>query len=309
MTSVGWIITGPFLYLAVGVFVGATAYKIIALARMPRQLRWDLYPLPHRGASGSKYQQLDFHQHQAKSHLLLEVWEMAQEILFIKRLLKNNPRLWVGSYAMHAGIYLGVLWVVLLLVGAIVRITAPEASSSMSTGLFRLIPIAGGAALVLGLMGSVYLLLRRYCEPDLRTMSDRVTFLNLGLMIALFGSALVAWLVADSSLRLLDSQIAGLITFHPPAPPHPLIAVEFFFFGLFLMYLPFSRMLHFAAKYFFYHDIMWDDEAMMRNSKLERERLKELALPLQWAAPHIKTSRSWLEQVNGQQGPKDEENK
>ncbi len=308
MTSVGWIIAGPFIYLAVGVFVCATAYKIISLSRMPRQLRWDLYPLPHRGATGSKYQQLDFRKHKAKFHLLSEIWEMALEILFIKRLLKNNPRLWVGSYAMHTGIYLGTFWVVLLIVGAIVRITTPEASSNIVTGLFRVIPPIGGAALVLGLVGSVYLLLRRYFESDLHTMSDRVTFLNLGLMIALFGSALAAWLVADGSFRRLDSHIAGLITFHPAAPHHPLIAIEFFLFGLFLMYLPFSRMLHFAAKYFFYHHIMWDDESMIRHSKLERERCKELAFPLQWAAPHVKTSRSWLEQVNDRETQKDEEN-
>ncbi len=309
MTFVGWIIAGPFIYLAVGVFVCATACRIIAIVRMPRQLRWDLYPLPHRGATGSKYQRLDFNKHPAKSHLLLEIWEMVLEILFVKRLLKNNPRLWVGSYAMHAGIYLGVLWLVLLSAGAIVRTTTPDASSSIITGLFLLIPVAGGAALVLGLAGSVYLLLRRCLEQDLRTMSDRVTFLNLWLMIALFGSALAAWLVADGSFRLLHSQIAGLITFHPAAPHHPLIAVEFLFFGLFLMYLPFSRMLHFAAKYFFYHNIMWDDESMIRNSRLEREKCKELAFPLQWAAPHIKTDRSWLEQVNDRQTQKDEENK
>jgi nitrate reductase gamma subunit len=309
MTSLGWIIAGPFIYLAVAVLVGATAYRVIVIFRMPRQLRWDLYPLPHRGAAGSKYQQLDFHKREAKSYLLSEVWEMALEILFIKRLFRNNPRLWVGSYAMHTGIYLGVLWVVLLIVGAVVRIASPAASSSIITGLFLLIPPLGGAALVLGLGGSIYLLLRRYFEPDLRTMSDRVTFLNLGLMIALFGSALAAWLVADGSFRLLHSQVAGLITFHPVPPPHPLVAIEFFFFGLFLMYLPFSRMLHFAAKYFFYHRIMWDDESMMRHGKLERERFKELAFPLQWAAPHIKTNRSWLDQVNDRQAQKDEKNK
>ncbi len=309
MASVGWIIAGPFLYLAVAVFVGATACKIITFSRMPRPLRWDLYPLPHRGATGSRYQQLDFQKHKPKSYLLLEIWEMALEIFFIKRLLKNNPRLWVGSYAMHAGIYLGGLWVVLLIVGAIVRVTAPEASSNTVTGLFLLIPVIGGAALVLGLMGSVYLLLRRYFEPDLRTTSDRVAFLNLWLMIALFGSALAAWLVADGSFRLLDGQIAGLMIFHPATPRHPLIVLEFFSFGLFLLYLPFSRMLHFAAKYFFYHNIMWDDEAMIRHSKLERERVRELAFPLQWAAPHIQTNRSWREQVSNQQTQKDEENR
>lgn len=309
MSSLGWVIAGPFIYLAMGVFVCATACKIIAILRMPRPLRWDLYPLPHRGEAGSKYQHLDFSTHKAKFFLLPEIWEMATEILFIKRLLKNNPRLWVGSFAMHAGIYLSVLWIVLLLAGAIVRIVAPDLNSGIITGLFLLSTVTGGAALVLGLAGSIYLLLRRYLEPDLRTMSDMVTFLNLALMIALFASALVAWLAADGSFDLLRSQIAGLITFKPAAPNHPLITVELFFFGLFLMYLPFSRMLHFAAKYFFYHNIMWDDEAMSHGSGLEQERVKELAFHLDWAGPHIKTNQSWLEQVSDRRTQKEQESK
>jgi nitrate reductase gamma subunit len=264
---------------------------------MPRPFRWDLYPVPHRGPAGSKYQKLDFSQQKMPFFLLRELWEMAQEILLIKRLFKNNLRLWLGSYALHAGIYLGALWIILLAAGAIVQINTAALDSTSITYLFFITTAVGAAALVLGLAGSVYLLLRRCIDPDLRAMSDTVSFLNLWLMLALFGSALAAWLTADGSFSLLRGQVAGLMMFNPAAPSHPLITIELFFFGLFLIYLPFSRLLHFAAKYFFYHNIMWDDEAMQPGSKLEQERLKEMAYRLQWAAPHIKADRSWLEQV------------
>jgi nitrate reductase gamma subunit len=297
MISLGYFFAGPFIYLSAAVFVCVTAYKIAVILRMPRPLRWDLYPLPHRGPAGSKYQKLDFNQQKAPFFLLRELWEMAEEILFIKRLFKNNIRLWLGSYALHAGIYLAVLWLILLAGGAIVQISTAAGDSIIISYLFFITTIVGAAALILGFIGSVYLLLRRSIDSDLRAMSDTVSFLNLWLMFALFGSALAAWLVADDSFSLLRNQIADLITFKPTAPSHQLITLEFFFFGLFLIYLPFSRMLHFAAKYFFYHNIMWDDKAMTTGSKLERERLKELSLRLQWSAPHIKTGRSWLEQV------------
>jgi nitrate reductase gamma subunit len=264
---------------------------------MPRQLRWDLYPLPHRGPVGSKYQKLDFNQQKAPFYLLRELWEMGLEILLIKRLFKNNIRLWLGSYALHAGIYLGALWIILLTAGAVVQINKTTGDSAIIVYLFFLTTVVGAAALILGFIGSVYLLLRRYIDTDLRAMSDTVSFMNLWLMLALFGSALAAWLVADGSFSYLRNQIAGLIIFNPTAPLHHLIALEFFFFGVFLMYLPFSRMLHFAAKYFFYHNIIWDDQAMQPGSKLEQERLKELSLRLQWSAPHIKADCSWLEQV------------
>jgi len=297
MISLSWLIAGPFIYFAAAVFICVTAYKIIRFLTMPRPFRWDLYPLPHRGPEGSKYQKLDFGQQKMPFYLLRELWEMAQEILLIKRLFKNNLWLWLGSYALHAGIYLGVLWIILLAAGAIVQINTTTGDSVIIAYLFFITTIIGAAALILGFIGSVYLLLRRYIDSDLRAMSDTVSFLNLWLMLALFGSALAAWLITDSFFSLLRNQIAGLIMFKPAAPSHQLITLEFLFFGLFLIYLPFSRMLHFAAKYFFYHNIMWDDEAMQPGSKLEQERLKELSYHPQWSAPHIKSNRSWLEQV------------
>ena len=293
MISLGWLIAGPFIYLAAAVFVCVTTYKIVFFLRMPRPFRWDLYPVPHRGSEGSKYQKLDFGKQKAPFYLLRELWEMCLEILLIKRLFKNNLWLWVGSYAMHAGIYLAALWIILLAAGAITT----TGNSAIVSYLFFVTTVVGAAALILGFIGGVYLLLRRCIDADLRAMSDTVSFLNLWLMIALFGSGLAAWLVADDSFNLLRGQIAGLMMFKPTTPNHPLITIELFFFGLFLMYLPFSRMLHFAAKYFFYHNIMWDDEAMQAGSKLEQERLKELTYRPQWAAPHIKADRSWLEQV------------
>jgi nitrate reductase gamma subunit len=289
MSSLSWFVAGPFLYLAVAVFICVTTYKIIAFSRMPRPLRWDLYPLPHRGPAGSKYQKVDFNQQKAPFFLMRELLEMAAEIFFIKRLFANNLRLWFGSYALHAGLYLGVLWIILLTAAAIFQINSAILNSVTI--------VAGAAALILGLTGSVYLLINRCVDPDLRAMSDAVSFLNLLLMIALFGSALAAWLAVDGSFSHLRGQIAGLIMFKSTTPPHPLITIELFFFGLFLIYLPFSRMLHFAAKYFFYHNIMWDDKAMKPGSKLEQQRLKELAYRLEWSAPHIKANRSWLEQV------------
>ena len=306
MVSFGWYIAGPFIYIAGAVFICVTVYKIVALLRMPRQFRWDLYPLPHRGPLGSKYQKLDFSRQKAPSFLGLELWEMAQEIFFIKRLFANNLRLWLGSYAFHAGIYLGFVWIVLLIAGAIIQINTDDLNSVGITALFFLTTAAGTAALVLGVIGGVYLLLCRCFNPDLRTMSDAVSYLNLLLMTALFGSGLGAWLAVDASFNYLRAQIAGLITFKPIAPHHPLITLEFFFFAVFLIYLPFSRMLHFAAKYIFYHSIMWDDEAMQPGSKLESQRSKELTYHLQWTAPHIKPNRSWLEQVTDEQSQGEE---
>ena len=72
--------------------------------------------------------------------------------------------------------------------------------------------------------------------------------------------------------------------------------------GLFLAYLPFSRMSHYAAKYFFYHDIMWEDEPMKAGSGLEKNVNASLGGKLSWSAPHIKQDQTWLEQVSPEPG-------
>jgi len=298
--SLGWFIAGPFIYASAAVCVCGAAYKVIRLLMMPRPFRWDLYPLPHRGPAGSKYQKVDFGKQKAESFPLHELKEMAEEILFIKRLFTNNLRMWLGSYAMHCGLYIGVLWIALLIIGAIIQISGIALNPAVIRSVNFATVAAGAAALVFGLAGSLYLFANRLIDPDLRTMSDAASFVNLSLMIAMFAAGLAAWLGADRSFSGLQNLTAGLITLKPPAPHHPLITIELFFFGLFLIYLPFSRMLHFAAKYFFYHNIMWDDEAMRPGSRLEQERLKELSYRPQWSASHITAGGSWFDQVTGE---------
>jgi nitrate reductase gamma subunit len=53
----------------------------------------------------------------------------------------------------------------------------------------------------------------------------------------------------------------GLLTFQPVATPlsgDQLLAV--FLGGLFLIYLPWSKMIHYVAKYFTYHHIKWQED-------------------------------------------------
>ena len=129
-------------------------------------------------------------------------------------------------------------------------------------------------------------------------MSDIPAYANLSLLIAMFGSGLAAWFFADRDFSMLRMQLGSLVAFSPAVPGHGLITLEIFFIGLFLAYLPFSRMSHYAAKYFFYHNIMWDDEPMKVGSSLEKDVTHSLGGNLSWSAPHIKQNQSWLAQVS-----------
>ena len=307
MSSFRWFIGGPYLYVCLLVFIGVTAKKLIGYATMPRHLRWDLYPLPHRGEAGSKYQLVDFYKVKQNVSLWGEFSYMFMEIIFIRKAFLNNPKIWKGSFPMHMGLYLSAAWLFLLGLGIIsekisgVPVT-PINDWFWISALYYGTVVTGSLALVAGLCGSLFLLYLRLTDEDLRDISDFPAYINLILLIALFGSGLWAWLTVDPAFSLLRSHLAAVFTFAPASPLSIPLTVEIFFMGLFLAYLPFSRMTHYAAKYFFYHNIMWDDEPMKSGSGLEKDVTASLGGKLSWSASHIKHDQSWLAQVSPDAG-------
>jgi nitrate reductase gamma subunit len=299
MNSIEWFVTGPLVYIAIAVFTVVTAYKIHGIINMPRHLRWDLYPVPHQGPEGSKYQKVDFYKAPKHFSFIDEVKEMSEEILFIKRAFKSNRKLWYGSYMLHLGFYFGTAWLVMLAAGAAFELTGTQVGAVGGfAGLIHYITLGTGAAsLILGLAGTLWLFHMRVHDQEMVSVSDTVSYMNLGLMLLLFGTGLAAWLVADPSFSLLRGQIAGIITFTLRPVGDSLIAWQIFWFCMFLIYLPFSRMMHFAAKYFFYHNIMWDEEALKSGSPMEKDIMGYLSYSVEWSARHIKPQGTWLEQA------------
>ena len=296
-----WFIAGPFMYLAVLVFVVVTAKKVLSIMGMPRHLRWDLYPVAHDGPEGSPYQELDHWEKARRVSLAHELAEMAEEILLLKRTFQHNRKMWNFSYPMHAGMYLVIAWLGLVAFGAVLQMVTGIKISSVSTVFWAqmlngLTVFTGVAGLIAGLYGTLGLLYIRLTDEELKDFSPPITFLNLYLLIALFAVGLVAWFTVDPSFALARDYTASLISFNPMAVP-TVMAVEIFLFGAFLIYLPFSRMLHFAAKYFFYHNIMWEDEPVTKGSQLEKDIVGYLGYEMKWSANHIVPDGSWLKQA------------
>jgi nitrate reductase gamma subunit len=64
---------------------------------------------------------------------------------------------------------------------------------------------------------------------------------------------------------------------------------------LFILYLPWTDMIHFIAKYFTYHEIRWNDAP--QDEKMEKELRGLLAQPVSWSAAHVKADgkKSWVD--------------
>jgi len=299
---ISWLISGPFIYLAVLVFVAATAKKLLTIARMPRHLRWDLYPIAHEGPAGSSFQKVEFWRSPRPFSIIHELAEMAQEIMLLKKTFLHNRRMWLFSFPMHMGFYLIIAWLGLIVAGSLVELATGLAISGASTIFWAqmvngITIVVGVVGLVAGLYGTLGLLWIRCTDDDLKDFTSPVTFFNLYLIIALFAVGLAAFVLADPSFAIARGYVASLLVFRPMPVGHPLMLLEILLFGTFLIYLPFSRMLHFAAKYFFYHNIMWDDEPVTAGSNLEKSITSCLGYPVEWGASHITPHGSWLEQA------------
>lgn len=223
---------------------------------------------------------------------------MAQEILLLKKVLLARRDLWIGSLLLHAGLYLGIVFLGLLTAGAAwSAMHASRAAGSWGFGvLAQATAWAGAVSACCGLAGSVYLLLLRLANRGLRDLSDNITFLNLVLLGGLFGAGMWAWR-ADPGFDGAREHLVSLLHGAPAPVASPSLASALVLLGIFFIYLPFSRMFHAAAKYFFYHAILWDDEPMRPGSPMERDVAACLGDRVTWSAAHIRQNMKWREQL------------
>lgn len=164
--------------------------------------------------------------------------EMLTEVLTLKSLFLHNRRAWLPSLTMHWGIYLLVAWFFLVLAGV------PPAAQ---------VGKAGGA---LALAGSILLLCYRLARGEVRRLSAPVEYLNLLFISALAFTGLTSGMLGEAAA--VRSYLLGLARLSPQPPPEgylaPILLAE-----LFLIYVPLSRMAHFAAKFFTYHKVKWGE--------------------------------------------------
>ena len=289
MEAAAWFLSGTLCYAAGSLFLAGMAWKTWTLARLPRHIRWEMYPLPRDGAAGSKYQHVDWaaqpHAHSRSAEALF----MFQEIFLLKKGFAHGRRLWPGSFLLHVGLYLSILAGALL--GA-------EALFNAAPGmLHRTAALVGLVGVSLGMFGTVYLLGLRLADGGLRRISDSATFFHLLLLATMFSAWLAAGLSRSGNLTVLRTHLAALVRGRPATIHSPALLLAVCVTALFLAYLPWSRMFHVAAKYFFYHAVLWDNEPLKSGSRLEHDFTTYLGYTVTWSAEHLRPQGTWAEQA------------
>jgi hypothetical protein len=112
-------------------------------------------------------------------------------------------------------------------------------------------------------------------------------------LLAVFLSGLYSWYL-DPAFSVYTDFWKGLITFKP-IDVEPATASHILLFALLLIYLPFTRSLHYITRLFGFLFIRWDDEPNLRGSELEKKVEEMGQLKVGWEGPHIKPDLTWKE--------------
>jgi len=289
-------------YVTILIFFAGFAVKAIRYATAPIHLRWELYPVAHEvghKSGGSYLEELDWRTKPRKKSLIGELTFMAKEFLFFRGYYHRNRQIWYFVYPFHIAGYLFVVWLVVLLIGALATLAdLPISAGSASLWgqiIYYLTLAAGLASFMIGTILSMSLLIKRSVDENLKTYTTPIDYFNLSFVLAIFASGLVAWLLSDPTFHIAREYMKSLITLNPMPAMSPAIITHIMIVCLFLIYMPFTRMTHSIAKYFTFHRVRWEDEPNVRKGEMEKKIEELLNQPVSWSASHIQPGKRWSE--------------
>ncbi|MEM4472884.1 MAG: respiratory nitrate reductase subunit gamma [Archaeoglobaceae archaeon] len=286
------------VYIAVLIFAIVLLAKFVKYSTMPIHLRWEIYPVPHdprHEHGGSYYEEVEWWKKPRQRTLAGELKEMLMEMIFIKKVFTYKRPLWWLTYPFHTGIYLILLWFLLLFISAILDIFKIE---FLMIPAYYLTLIFGVLAMFLMLIFGLALLIRRIADWELRNYSSPMDYLNLIFILAVVITGILAWQF-DSDFSVAKDYMKSLITFSPPPTVSEITQLHIIFLSLLLIYLPFTKMTHFLAKWFTYHKILWEDEPNVPGGEIESRLKKYLTeYKVKWGASHVDPNLNWADEAS-----------
>lgn len=279
---------GILLWVSLGFFVFMIAYKVYRINSMPLHLRWELYPLsldPNHEHGGSFMEAVDFGKKPQEHIRMNGIKELASEVFLLKKVrLHNQYGVWPFSLAMHWGIYLMFGWIFLMLL-------------EKAWGGFALVTdVAGLLSWALGSVGCLGLIYKRAVTEDLAAYTAPIDYFNLGFLYAIFFTGLIGRLGGTAFGEGARLYLGGSLAFGQSAIAN-LVWIHFGLIELFLIYMPFSRLFHYVAKYFTIDKVVWDDHLNTKGSHMEERIKAQLGYKLTWSAAHIAPGKTWAEEA------------
>lgn len=266
------------LLAAFAIFLIGNTVRVVRTLRMPKAVRWELYPVPKGSPErqlygGSYFEETEWWTKPEERSRLGEIKFVIREVLTLHTVRENFPALWPWSLALHWGLY---LYIAAIFGGIKVRLLHITYFDRLITTEFRV-------ACVAGCIGALGLIIVRYVHPRLRPYTTRGTIFNLVfLFLIFFTGAISAFVAADvTPSPAVAATSPGSVHFSAIGSAHIVLL------ALFLAYFPFTHLTHMYMKYFTWHQVRWDDAATIHHPANERELKANLNRPVSWHAAHI----------------------
>jgi len=262
-----------------------------------------LYPVAHEGKrskyGGSYFEDSKFWEKEIHKNHFAAYWAMFEEIIFLKGVYEHNKKLWIFSFPFHLGLYLITGTFFLIVLSVILDISGAISLSETGSGVGSLIDtltiISGYAGLVLTFIGCLGLIAQRLSDKKFKFYNTPMDFINLFFILIITISISITFLNSNGSFIASKGFVKNLFTFNFASITDVSFIIHIVLISLFLLYFPITRMMHLFAKYFTYHQVRWEDEPNRKGGKLESKVKEALKFGVNWAAPHIKTGKTWAE--------------
>ena len=271
-------------------FVIFILYRIINLSRLPVHLRWELAPIPGEKGKGkyggSFLEEQEWWDKKRNKDQIAPILYMAEEILLMRGVWKHNKSLWPLTTALHLGIYLIVGLLIFSIVNAI--LIGTSVPSNVLNVFLIIATVFAFAGYVLGIIGSIGLVVKRCVDSNLKPFTTLTRYLNLVFLAAVFISGFCALLILwpNDFAYQLGLFLQKTFTFDVSVAVPVSLSAHIIISLLFFLYLPLTDMTHFFTKYFLYEEVRWNDKTL--DKKMEQELSSLISQRSDWTAEHTR---------------------
>lgn len=218
-------IGGILPYLTIFVFLGGMIYRFYVWFKTPQPGKMTLFPAPSSTAGGVFF-----------------------EFLFFPSLFRGDKVLWAFSWVFHGTLALVFLGHIRVFTGLIDRILLSMGVSE--EGINWMSGTLGGAAGIVLLATGILLLIRRLVLNRVREISGVPDFFALLLLVAIIGTGDLMRFGTHFDLEQTRVWAWSLLTFSPVVPKSAMFQVHVLLAVLLIMYIPFSKIMHFGGFFF-----------------------------------------------------------
>jgi nitrate reductase gamma subunit len=274
--------------------------KLKKYLRLPLHLRSEVYPVipgDQTSKERSYYEDPDWWTRPRRHHLLQRVWFLFSDYFLLREYFRRDKIYWLFLYPWHIGFIMIITFHIFCFFGALASLLGIPVTygspSIFGNVIYGLTLATGVVSFISGLFGSIGILIKRLTDKGLRNYASPQNYFTYILLLAVFLSGLYSWYF-DPVFSVYRNFWKGLITFKP-IDVEPATASHILLFALLLIYLPFTRSLHYITRLFAFLLIRWDDKPNLRGSSLEKKVEEMLNLRISWNGPHIKPDLTWKE--------------